>query len=130
MNLKRSSCFPLKWLGTQKSDKVLEIMKATFLQPEFCGCAAHFLLLPNNIPLSRCTMGVYPSPTEGHFGCLRVWAVGARAAMDTCVPVSVRSKFSTHLGKYLGMQFLGCMVKTMLSFVKPGVVFLQFFVLW
>ena len=50
MILKISSCSPLQWLGIQKSNKVLEIMKIISIS-EFCGHANSNLL--HNVSLKR-----------------------------------------------------------------------------
>lgn len=41
------------------------------------GLLVHFFSAWNNIPLSECT-------TEGHLGCLQVWAIMHKAVENLC----------------------------------------------
>ena len=46
---------------------------------------------------------IYPSPAEGHPGGFQALAIRNKAAVNSHVQVLCEYKFSTHLGKYLGV---------------------------
>ena len=75
---------------------------------------AHFFLTLNNITLYGSTRFIC-SPTEGHLVHFQVLAIIDKAAINICIQVLCGHKFSTHLGKYLGVQLLDCMVRLCLA---------------
>lgn len=82
----------------------------------FCGLVAHFFLLLNNIPCCGYTSLFIHSSIEGHHSCFQFLPIISKVAINIhrfmYGPI-----FSTHLGKYLEVQFLDPLVR-LLSFVR------------
>ena len=73
----------------------------------FHGFTGHFLLAPNNIPLSGCsTVYLANSPPEGYFGCFQFPTLVNKAARNIWVHLFVWT--------YCGVQLLDHMVKVCL----------------
>ena len=64
-----------------------------------------------NILLSKCTTVCLPIHLlNEHIGCLQVLVTISKATINIYMQVFVGCKFSAHLGRYLGLQLLDCMI--------------------
>lgn len=55
------------------------------------------------------------SSVEGLLGCFQLGAIMNKAATNSCISCCVNITFSLLLGKYLGIELLGCMVNVCLT---------------